>query len=112
MVTSILWSAGFALESLILLRSLKGRFFRHYPVFFVYMALVWTTSVALLPAYDSAAYANTYWAMEFLTLLAGFAVLLELVQKSFRPVRGCEEIFDHGARGDVRDPLRLLSDLS
>ena len=83
MGASILWAAGIALESLILLRFLKCRLFRHFPLFFAYIALVWSSNLILLPFYRSSAYTNAYWALEFLALLAGFGVVLELIQKSF-----------------------------
>jgi len=90
MVASILWAAGIALESLILLRFLRCRLFRHFPHFFVYMAVAWISTVALLPLYHSAAYTNAYWALEFLGLLAGFGVLLELLEKSLEPYAGAK----------------------
>jgi hypothetical protein len=90
MAASILWAAGIALESLILLRFLKCRLFRHFPLFFAYMALVWSSTLILLPLYRSSAYANAYWALEFLALLAGFGVLLELIQKSFEGYAGAK----------------------
>jgi hypothetical protein len=92
MGTWILWTAGLALELLILLRFLTCRLYRHYPLFFGYMALVCTSSVILWPIYrvHPAAYANSFWALQFLTLLAGFGVMLELVQKSFQNYPGAK----------------------
>jgi hypothetical protein len=92
MVTWILWTAGFALESVILLRFLTCKLYRHYPLFFAYMALVWTSSIILWPIYriHPAAYANSFWALQFLTLLAGFGVAFELVQKTFQNYPGAK----------------------
>jgi hypothetical protein len=90
MADSILWAAGIALESLILLRFLKCRLFRHFPLFFVYMAVVWISTLVLLPLYHASAYTNAFWALEFLGLLAGFGVLLELVQKSLEGYAGAK----------------------
>ena len=90
MAASILWAAGIALESLILLRFLKCRLFRHFPLFFAYMVIVLSSTLILLPLYHSAAYTNAYWAQEFLGLLAGFAVLLELIQVSFEGYAGAK----------------------
>ena len=93
MAASILWAVGIALESLILLRFLKCRLFRHFPLFFAYIALVWTSNAVLVPIYriHYAAYPDTFWALQFLSLLAGFGVLLELIQKSFAAYAGAKE---------------------
>jgi hypothetical protein len=92
MVTWILWTAGLALESVILARFLRSKLYRHYPLFFSYMSLVWLSSVILLPIFRiyPDAYTNSYWALQFLTLLAGFGVMLELVQKSFQNYPGAK----------------------
>jgi hypothetical protein len=92
MGASIIWMAGFALESVILLRFLTGRLYGRYPLFFAYMTLVWSSSVILLPIYRlyPAAYTNSFWVLQFLTVLAGFGVMLELVLKSFQNYPGAK----------------------
>ncbi|MGA8144008.1 MAG: hypothetical protein WB987_08990 [Candidatus Acidiferrales bacterium] len=92
MAASLLWMIGLVLESVILVRFLKCKLFTHYPFFFVYMALVWSSSISLWPIYHFyfSAYPNFFWAKQFLTLLAGFGVLLEIVQKSFEKYPGAK----------------------
>ncbi len=92
MGASVIWIAGFALESAILLRFLAGKLYRHYPWFFSYLTLVWFASVILWPIYrlQHAAYLNSYWVLQFLTLLAGFGVMLELVRKCFQNYAGAK----------------------
>jgi hypothetical protein len=90
MVASLLWIAGIALELLILFRLLKCRLAAHYPFFFAYMIIVCLFSIALWPIYQfrHSLYPQFYWANQFLNLLAGFGVLFEIVQKSFRKYPG------------------------
>lgn len=88
----ILWAAGIGLESVILLRFLKRKLYKHYPLYFAYMLLVWSSSLILLPIFRfiPEAYANPFWFFQYLTLLAGFGVMLELVQKSFQNYPGAK----------------------
>ena len=87
---SLLWIAGIALESVILFRFLKHRLYAHYPFFFAYLAVVWSSEMALWPIYrfDNASYAQSFWVGQFLNLLAGFGVLFEIVRKSFQRYPG------------------------
>ena len=90
MGTSLLWIAGIALESVILFRFLKNRLYTLYPLFFAYLAIVWSLEIALWPVYrfyhDS--YSRFFWVDQFLNLLAGFAVLFEFVRKCFQRYTG------------------------
>jgi hypothetical protein len=90
MGTSLLWIAGVALESVILLRFLKRRLFAHYPFFFAYLVVVWSGEIALwlIYRYHFASYSRFFWADQFLTLLAGFGVVFEIVRKSFQRYPG------------------------
>lgn len=93
MATSLLWIAGIALELVILFRFLRCRLFAHYPFFFAYLAIVCFFSIALSPIYQyhHALYPQFYWMSEFLSLLAGFAVLFEIVYKSFHKYPGARK---------------------
>ena len=90
MGTSLLWIAGIALESVILFRFLKNRLYAHYPFFFAYLVVVWSSEMALWPIYRShyASYSQFFWVDQFLNLLAGFGVLFEIVRKSFQKYPG------------------------
>jgi hypothetical protein len=90
MATFTLWSVGFALELLILVRFLWCRLVGRYPLFFGYIAIVGITSAALWPIYlyHPSAYKPAFWAAEFFTLLTGFGVMLELVQKCLERYAG------------------------
>jgi hypothetical protein len=92
MTALLLWSAGIALESVILFRSLKCRLFAHYPLFCAYVVVVWSSSIALWPIYrfHPAWYESFFWAKQFLNLLVGFGVLFEIVQKSFQRYPGAK----------------------
>jgi hypothetical protein len=90
MAALLLWNAGIVLESVILFRLLKCRLFAHYPLFFAYMMVVLASSITLWPIYQyhPALYPQFFWAQKFLSLLAGFGVLLEIVRKSFQKYPG------------------------
>ncbi len=90
MGTSLLWIAGIVLESVILFRFLKHRLYAHYPFFFAYLVVVWSSEMALWPIYRShyASYSQFFWADQFLNLLAGFGVLFEIARKSFQRYPG------------------------
>src|ERR1700733_3630708 len=90
MGTSLLWIAGVAIESVILLRFLKNRHYAPYPFFFAYLLVVWSGEIPLwlIYRYDFASYSRFFWADQFLARLAGFGVLYEIVRKSFRRYPG------------------------
>ena len=90
MGTSLLWIAGIVLESVILFRFLKHRLYAHYSFFFAYLVLVWSSEITLWPVYryHFASYSRLFWADQFLTLLAGFGVLFEIIRKCFQRYPG------------------------
>ncbi|MGH9746291.1 MAG: hypothetical protein ACRD59_09305 [Candidatus Acidiferrales bacterium] len=90
MASILLWAAGFALASLILFRLLKCGLVRHYPFFFAYMAIVWISTAILWPIYlyRPGSYKIAFWVLQFLSVLTGFGVLLEVLQKSLERYAG------------------------
>jgi hypothetical protein len=81
------WVIGIVLEATLLLRGRKGGFFRHFPLFYSYIVYYFCASLATLLAYwlRPDFYATSYWFCYLVTLLAEFAVLLEISDHIFAP---------------------------
>jgi len=95
MAASLLWLSGIALESLILWRAWRCGISRRYPLFCTYLTIVLVSSASLWPVYHYyyySLYSSYFWVKEFLGLLAGFAVLFEIVQRSFEEYPGARRI--------------------
>jgi len=84
--TLIVWLASVALECVLLIRAMVSGWFRRYPFFFVYVALVLIQDVFFLAVYffHFRYYTPLYWYAEFFTLVVGCAVSWEI----FRLVLG------------------------
>ena len=76
------------LEIAILIRALKGRFASRFPLFYSYLAYVFLGSAIIYyvvrPLWP-ANYRNIFWFFFLITLLAEFAVLLEISDHIFTP---------------------------
>jgi hypothetical protein len=91
MATTVIWISGITLELLILSRCVKTGSFRVYPFFFAYLACVFAGDVALIPlsrVLPKRLYADCYWAKEFLCVIAGYAVVMEIIERAFAHYEG------------------------
>jgi len=94
----VLSLTGVFLELLILCRASSSGTLRRYPLFYSYLALVFLADVyrdVVFFLYGDVAlhlpvYRNLYFATEFLSLLVGYGVILEVTRKSFEPYAGAE----------------------
>lgn len=84
-----------AAEWLILYRAYRFQLLRRYPLFYSYLCWVSAVDVCrglvfytLHPAW----YRNLYWGTEFLTLLVGYGVIIEIIRKSFERYEGAERL--------------------
>lgn len=84
MLTLLLWWLGIALECLILFRLGVTRIYRAYPFFCLYLACVLFSSASGYFVYRShySMYKYWYWAWDFVCVLAGYTVVLEILEKS------------------------------
>ena len=74
------------MEALILFRCLKTGIVRSYPLFFAYLSCVFLGDLALPPLSRILApqpYAISYWTKEFVCVIAGYAVVMEIVERAF-----------------------------
>lgn len=88
----VLLLAGVLLEVLILYRAARERLAPRYPLFYSYIGCVLLVDLGRDLAYFShlGSYRNLYFATEFLTLLVGYGVVLEVTRKSFEAYAGAE----------------------
>jgi hypothetical protein len=100
MATYALWAAGIGLESLILFRSVKSTICRTYPRFCVYMVCILVSDAALWPLYRMASpqiYQRCYWAKEFICVIAGYAVVLEILERALESYDGPKKLARNAA---------------
>jgi hypothetical protein len=81
MLTVGLWWTGPILEAILVIRALKVGLFLRYPTFFSYIA--WIALVDCLRnytyIYNFPAYASVYWPSQFISLIIGYGVILEIL---------------------------------
>jgi hypothetical protein len=82
----IIWLCGIALEVLVLFRGWKGSLLKKYPYFYAYIGCVFTDSVIRFFCYTLAPnlYRVFYWSTEPITIVAGYAVVLEIFRQGLR----------------------------
>lgn len=82
MLTTVLWWAGPVLEIALIARALQKGLFLRYPIFFSY--LTWVALVDCLRNsvyfYQRSAYDSVYWSTQFLSLIIGYGVILEILR--------------------------------
>lgn len=84
MLILIIWWATILLEFVLLLRIFKNGVLQAQPIFGAYLACVLTSSVSGYLVYETnpPLYRYWYWGWEFVCVLAGYCVVLELLEKS------------------------------
>ena len=84
MTSQLIWWTGIALEALLLARSLKERLIREYSLFYFYIACVFFVSLLRFVCYKvhPGFYQLFYWYTEFLSVIAGYGVILEIYKRS------------------------------
>jgi len=90
MLTQILWWGGILLELLLLLRGIQTNWVRRFPIFYSYHVFILVQSLGLFGVYFwfSALYRGTYWTCEFIALLMGSLILLEIYRVALRRYPG------------------------
>jgi hypothetical protein len=78
-----MWLAGISLESIILFRSFRSKMFSVYPLFYTYVVCVLGTEISRLVVYRFRPPLYTYWwwGTEFLSLLVGYLVIFDILEK-------------------------------
>jgi len=83
MFTQLLWAAS-ALEGLLLIRAIKGGFFKRYPVFYVYLSYVLLQSLLGFCVYilKPGFYPKFYWYSQFVSVALGYGVIWEIFRQA------------------------------
>jgi hypothetical protein len=100
-LTLAVWWATLGLEAIILYRLLKGRLRAHYPFFFAYLSCVFFASASGFAIYtfdtNVSLYQYWYWAWEFVCVIAGYSVVLEVIERGLAPHQGARQLLRNGA---------------
>lgn len=94
LLDSLIWWCGIVLELLVLFRGLQKRLVVRYPFFYLYTASVLFFSVPLYFLYfgHSGSYPVWYWTQQFITLVTGYGLLLEIFHHVLSAWPGAERI--------------------
>jgi hypothetical protein len=89
MISLSIWLVGIALELVLLVRGVQQGLLRRYPIFYSYLAFVVLTDILLFAIRpERPSYLYVYWTTEFLGLLVGCLVFLELYRVALAPYPG------------------------
>src|SRR5579859_673089 len=86
MTIGIIWALGIGLESLLLLRGAAQKLLKKYPLFYGYVGCVLLKEIIGVLTYRFARpwYDTLYWPEELITILASYAVMMEIFRCSTR----------------------------
>lgn len=95
MLAMTIWFIAIVLEVLILFRCIRTGVFRVYFAFFVYVGCVFIGD-ATLPfiskMLSARTYQTCYWSKEFVCVIAGYAVLMEIIDRAFAYFEGPKKL--------------------
>src|SRR5260221_11663153 len=85
-MSNLIRAAAVALEISLLMRGVKARLVKLYPLFYGYIACVLTVDVLRFVCYkfDPIFYPSLYWYSEFLAILASYGVVFEIYKRAFK----------------------------
>jgi hypothetical protein len=94
MPSLIIWLTGILFDALILFRSFRNAAFAKYPFFFAYIASSLVGNILLLCVRYTIApesYPEWYWSVQFVTLILGYGIILEILRHVLSPYPGAEK---------------------
>lgn len=94
-LTLLVWWATIVLELTILVRAFKQKLVRQYPFFFAYLGCVLLSSASgyLVYVWKPLLYGYWYWSWEFACVIAGYSVVLEIIEKGLAEHIGARKLF-------------------
>jgi hypothetical protein len=80
MLGQAIWWGSIALETMLLVRGLRGKLLARYPVFYSYILFVWLQSLLRFSIYHARPqlYLPVYWITEYSAVLIGCGVVFEI----------------------------------
>src|SRR5215475_114836 len=96
-----LWFATILLELVLLWRSLRGDYFKRYPIFYSYICFVLLQSIARFTVYQLKPdwYPSVYWFTEFVAIIAGCSVVFEFCRLALKSYPGVAKMARVGLVG-------------
>jgi len=91
MLTLMVWWGTFVLEAVILLRCYRNRVLQTYPFFATYLAFVLLSSMSeyvVFKTRSGSTYQYWYWSMEFVRVILGYSVVLEVMERGLESYEG------------------------
>src|SRR5712671_7159748 len=94
MLSQFVWSGSLALEVLLFIRAWQCGLLHRYPLFYTYIGFVVAQDVPRLVArmWSELAYWYTYWASEYLAVLAGCLVVFEIYRIALSEYPGAARV--------------------
>jgi hypothetical protein len=88
----LILDAGLPLQALLLIQGFRASLLRTYRFFYAYIASSLVSSLILIAIhlYAGRHYAAWYWPLQFITLITGYGILLELLNHVLAPYPGAE----------------------
>jgi hypothetical protein len=92
MLSLAVWWVGISVELLLLVRSIQLKMLKTYWLFYLYIASVLAFSVSAFGVLvlRHSWFQSWYWAGQFLTLIVGYGVMLEILRQVLEPYAGAE----------------------
>jgi hypothetical protein len=102
----IVWGIGVVLEATILVRLVQTSNLTKYPCFTAYIScvLIATVSDYIVAQVSPHIYGYWYWIFEFLSVILGYSVIQEIIEKgltSYKGVRGFARVLGFGTFGVI-----------
>src|ERR1700751_320486 len=90
MLSFVLWILGPILESLIIIRGVRGNFLNEYGLFYLYVLWVFVRDLSLFVVYYvwSSGYAYVYWYSQLFSILVGCGVVWEIYRAALGSYSG------------------------
>jgi hypothetical protein len=94
MTMQLMWWLGIALEGMLIVRCLAGGHFRKYPFFFAYISCVLAIDCFSIVFYriGTTPYAYWYWGTQFLSIIVGYGIVLEIFRLSLAEYPGADRL--------------------
>ena len=91
-LATAIWRIGLLLEAIILVRGMRTRMYRKYPIFYIYIACVFLVSITLyvFASGNYVAYKALYWPTQLITLVVGYGVILDILEQTLASYPGAE----------------------
>jgi len=90
MLDYFIWIAAIPLELILIARSVRGDYFKSYPIFYSYISFVFLQTIARFTVYHLKPdwYTGVYWFTEFVAIIAGCSVVFEFCRLGLRSYPG------------------------